>query len=265
MTGVTVRRLRVAPVKALACVDRQAVHLSLDGVPEDRRLFMVDASGAVVTQRQHPRLAGVVPELDLASGTLALRTGPDAVVVAALEPLGEPVATTLFGKSRFGHVVARAAGAVLSDMVGEPLRLVLAAPGTGWDEGPVSLLSSASAQAVLPSGGSGPDTLRFRMNVEMDGLEPFAEDGWVGRTLRLGQAVVRVTQPLGRCVLVNHSPVTGEKDWDGLRELARIRGRDAVDLGVIASVVTPGDVRIGDEVEVQGAQVEASRQGEGLR
>jgi uncharacterized protein YcbX len=100
------------------------------------------------------------------------------------------------------------------------------------------------------------------MNVEVDGLEAFAEDNWVGRTLALGDAVVQVTHALGRCVVVNHSPVTGDRDWDGLRELARLRGRHAVDLGVIASVVTPGDVRIGDRVAVRDAQwVAAGRPG----
>jgi len=71
-TMITVSRLQLAPVKSLALVLRQVVQLEMDGVAEDRRLFLRDVDGGVVTQRRHPELARVGPELDPANGTLTV-------------------------------------------------------------------------------------------------------------------------------------------------------------------------------------------------
>lgn len=247
---IRVAALRVAPVKALSAVYRASVSLEAQGVAEDRRLFLVDADGAVVTLRRHPELTRVVPDLDLAGQTLTVAL-PDGVgATSTLTSTGEELRSRLFGKDRSGRLVAGPVADALSDYAGEPVRLVLAdRTGVGWDEGPVSLLGRASAGAVgTPADDPVPVTARFRMLVELEGSGPFEEDSWIGRHLRLGQALVRVTHPLQRCVVINHSASTGRKDWDGLRMLAASRGRDRLSLGVIAAVVEPGAVRIGDEV-----------------
>ena len=232
---------------------RDRVQLETQGVAEDRRLFLLGSDGSVVTQRRHPRLAGVAPDLDLEAGTLGL-TFPDGTTVrSTLSATGEPLHATLFGKDRSGRLVPGPVADALSDYVAEPLRLVLADnTGTGWDEGPVSILGRASVEAVGAPGGKpgSPDTARFRMLVEVDGVEPYEEEGWVGRPLRLGEALVRVTHSLERCVVINHSPATGETDWAGVKTLALRRGRDRVCLGVIAQVDRPGEVRVGDAVQV---------------
>jgi len=85
--------------------------------------------------------------------------------------------------------------------------------------------------------------------VEVDDVLAYEEDSWVGRDVRLGEATVRVSHRLGRCVVIDHSPVTGSKDWQGVRTIARTRGPDSVTLGVIAEVLRPGTVRVGDCLE----------------
>lgn len=248
----TVTKLRVAPVKGLGVVRRERVLLETQGVAEDRRLFLLRTDGSVVTQRRYPELTRVLPDLDLARGTLSV-TFPDGTAATShVNETGEELRATLFGKDRSGRLVPGPVAEALSDHVAEPLRLVLAdSTGVGWDEGPVSILGRASADAVeVPDGHGASATERFRMLVEIAGTAPYAEDSWVGAQLRLGAAMVRVTQPLGRCVIINHSPDTGKKDWDGLRTLAALRGHERVTLGVIATVDRPGEVRVGDTVEV---------------
>lgn len=241
-----VRTLRVAPVKGMATITRARVHLEERGVAEDRRLFLLDAGGAVVTMRTHPELVRLVPDLDLDRGVLAVR-GPDGLAaVSDLGDLGEPVAAELFGKARTGRVLRGEVPEAVSALAGEPLRLVLAeGPGVGWDEGPVSLVGRASVTAVgSPDGQS----TRYRMLVELEGTAPYEEDGWVGRRLAVGGARVQVTHRLGRCAVITRSPATGARDWDGLRALGAVRGDAGVHLGVIAEVAAPGVVAVGDPV-----------------
>jgi uncharacterized protein YcbX len=248
MTPV-VSALRIAPVKGLSSVLCDAVHIDHHGVAEDRRVFLLDDHGDVVTLRPHPELVTVVPGLDLENGVLSVALPGGATASTPLAGVAEQVTAHLYGKDRSGRILPGAVADALSEVAGERLRVVLAdVTGVGWDEGPVSLLGRASAEAI----GGSRDTARYRMLVELDGTEPFEEDSWVGRELALGQARVRVAYPLQRCVVITHSPDTGQKDWDGLHALAEKRGPDMLCLGVIAEVLTPGTVTVGAAVEVLG-------------
>ena len=242
-----VAALRVAPVKGLATVLRDSVHLEPAGVAEDRRLFLLDPRGAVVTLRSHPELVAVKPDLDLERGELRASLPDGTVATTALADTGELVHAELYGKARTGHVLAGEVAEAVSSIAGEPLRLVLAdRTGVGWDEGPVSILGRASAAAV---GGEDRDRARYRMLIELEDTTEFEEDGWVGHELGLGAARLKVAQQLVRCVIITQSPTDGRKDWDGLRALADL-GRRELCLGVIAEVITPGEVRVGNHVEV---------------
>jgi len=247
----SVAALTIAPVKALSSVRRHEVMLERDGVAEDRRMLILGPDDSVVTQRRHPSLTAVVPDLDLARRSLRLTFPDGTVATSELRPTGDPLHATLFGKARSGRLVAATVSEALSEYVGEHVRLVLADPvGVGWDEGPVSLVSTSSIMAVgAPTGDACSAADRFRMLVEVTDALPYEEDSWVGRDLQLGEATVRVSHRLGRCVVIDHSPVTGAKDWPGVRTIARTRGPDSVMLGVIAEVVRPGTVRVGDCLE----------------
>jgi uncharacterized protein len=251
----TVTALTIAPVKALAATPVDRVRLDTDGVAEDRRLFLVDAEDTVVTQRRYPHLTRVIPHLDLTAGTITIDLPGDGETLAELSTAGQPVRTTLFGKERSGRVVPGPVADALSDYVGERLRLVLAERiGVGCDEGPVSLIGRASADAVsAPAERGSPTTARFRMLVEFDGTVAYQEDAWVGQRLQVGSALLSVTHRLERCVVINHSPRTGRHDWSGLKTIAELRGRDRIMLGVIASVEQPGEIRLGDCLAVRGA------------
>ncbi|WP_182543735.1 MOSC domain-containing protein [Halosaccharopolyspora lacisalsi] len=244
-----VEGLTVAPVKALATVPRQRVRLEEQGVAEDRRLFLAHADDSVATLRHHPELTRVVPDLDLPERKLRVTLPDGTTATSSLDSTGRRLESRIFGKDRSGHVLDGPVADALSHHVGRSLRVVLAeGGGIGWDEGPVSLLGTASVADVLPP--EVPGVGRFRMLVELGDTEPYEEDTWVGRRVRLGGALVRVTHSLKRCVVMNHSPVSGARDRNVLRGLVARRGRDLMCLGVIAEVVRPGDVALGDPVEV---------------
>ena len=89
------------------------------------------------------------------------------------------------------------------------------------------------------------DLRRFRPNIVLDGDD---EDALIGSRVRLGGAILDVVQPVLRCVMVTRPQPGGiERNLDVLRTIQRLRGGT---LAVGALVVEPGDVRVGDEIEV---------------
>ena len=90
------------------------------------------------------------------------------------------------------------------------------------------------------------------MNIELAGCEPYDEDGWDGRTVTIGDAVVRINGQVPRCAVTTMSPDTGHKDWDTLTQIAKYRPRIAagggLPFGVYARVETPGRAAVGDDV-----------------
>jgi uncharacterized protein YcbX len=89
------------------------------------------------------------------------------------------------------------------------------------------------------------------MMIELEGDEPYEEDGWSGALVRVGGAVVRVGDRMPRCVLTTLDPDTGHADFPALDVLATYRRSGTeLQLGVYADVETPGRVRVGDAVAV---------------
>jgi uncharacterized protein YcbX len=91
------------------------------------------------------------------------------------------------------------------------------------------------------------------MLVELGGCEPFEEDTWEGRRLRLGEAVVKVMGPIPRCVVTTQGPETGEKDFPTLSAIARHRGRGrngTLDFGVYGTILEPGVAWVGEPAEL---------------
>jgi uncharacterized protein YcbX len=123
------------------------------------------------------------------------------------------------------------------------------AAATGADDFPVTLMSRASLEALAPAlDGSVPDPRRFRMTITVDGVDAWEEHGWGGRELAAGDAVLRVADPVPRCVVTTRDPDRGRRDVPTLKALAALRGKDDVTFGVWCTVLAPGTVRVGDAV-----------------
>jgi uncharacterized protein len=83
----------------------------------------------------------------------------------------------------------------------------------------------------------------------VDAVGPdFAGDAWVGRVLRIGGLRMRVDMRDQRCVMVTIDPVTLHRNPAILCAIARERDNR---LGVYGSTVEPGQVAVGDPVELE--------------
>jgi uncharacterized protein YcbX len=89
---------------------------------------------------------------------------------------------------------------------------------------PLSLFSLQTARRLGDETGTVLDKRRFRANVYLDlGRAPgFAEDGFVGRRLRLGaKAVIAVLERDPRCKMITLDPETARPSPDLLRKVTR--------------------------------------------
>lgn len=112
----------------------------------------------------------------------------------------------------------------------------------------VTTASLAAAEAWVE--GEQVDRRRFRANVivEAEDDEPFTEDGWINRTIAIGERgpVLRVVSPTERCAITTFDPDTLERDNRVLAGLAR--ERDNL-FGVYAQVVKSGWIEVGAPVQ----------------
>ncbi len=249
----TVVRLSIAPVKALALQNLEQVRLEPFGVVGNRVFHLVDADGNRVSGPKHGRLMQVRASYDVASEHLSLSFPDGSAVEGDAARLDGSVVSDFWGRSVAARVVDGPFGQALSDWYGTTLRLVRSTrAGDAADVEPLSLMSTASAEALSRWAGDDPrvlDTRRFRLNIELAGSEAFEEDTWEGRAIRIGEALIRVGGPIPRCAVTTYDPDTGERDFGTLRAIREVRGVTAegkLNFGVYASAVEPGTVRIGD-------------------
>ena len=126
-------------------------------------------------------------------------------------------------------------------------------PGTFFDLAPIHLLTTATLdrlRALYPQGRF--EVRRFRPNivVALEGeRQEFVENGWVGRTLRLGSEVrLRITRPCGRCVMTTLPQSDLPHDPGILRTAVR---NNQGHVGVYATVLQGGTIRRGDAVRLE--------------
>jgi uncharacterized protein YcbX len=256
----SVSRISISPVKGLALVHPQEVLLERTGVLENRRFHIVDDGGRRYNQLRNGALVQIKQEYDADHERLTL-TFPDGSVAEDTVAFGEEVTTDFYGRPVTGRFVEGPWTVALSRWAGRPLRLVQSPPGAAVDRGRghVSLVSRASLEELgrQTEHGGPVDGRRFRMLFELEGCAPHEEDGWVKRHVRIGEALVRLRNDVGRCAITTQNPDTGVPDFDTLRTIAGYRpltaneaGKKHVPFGVYGEVVEPGRVAVGDPVEV---------------
>ncbi len=134
---------------------------------------------------------------------------------------------------------------------------VLAAPQghrfTDSRSGYVSLINLASVAALEGVVGAPVDPLRFRGNLHLEELEPWAELDLVGQVLAgPGGVRLKVTKRIERCAATNVDPGTGLRDMAIPRALMQTYGH--VDCGVYAQVLADGALAEGDRFAVEPAR-----------
>lgn len=112
----------------------------------------------------------------------------------------------------------------------------------------VSILNMASNRALSDRMGVDLSPERWRGNLWVEGLAPWEEFDLVGKYLAIGEARLKIMEPITRCKATTANPETGRIDADTLGALNTGYGHQ--DFGVYAMVEQGGIIRTGNEVRV---------------
>ena len=118
--------------------------------------------------------------------------------------------------------------------------------GSFFDSSVVHLVTTSTLERLgelHPAGRF--DPRRFRPNLLLETPERgFVEEDWVGRTLRIGGALIEITKPCSRCVITTH----GQEDLPIDRNVLRtVREHNDEHVGVYGLVREEGTISRGDE------------------
>ncbi|GGB78517.1 hypothetical protein N798_15295 [Knoellia flava TL1] len=243
-----VTRLGLALVKGTRHLDRDDVVLDRHGPVGDRTWCLVDRAAARVlrtVENAHLlRLAvhdvGTVEEPRLAVTTPDGRT----TEAGTRDAVNGIQAFDYWGRGARIRLQDTALHDVFSEALGRDVVLARAERGDVVYADPVSVVTTGALRRLeesLREAGyavRSPLDARFRATVTLD-----LDDDPPPRTrLRLGEAVVEVTDPLERCAVVDLDPVTGERT--DVRLLSHLRADDGRLLfGMGARVLRPGTLR----------------------
>lgn len=245
-----VSRLGLALVKGTCHLDRDDVVLDRHGPVGDRTWCLVDRAAARVLRTvENPALlrltvrdVGSPEELRLAVTTADGRT-TEAATRDAVHGIR---AFDYWGRGARIRLQDTALHDAFSEVLERDVALARADRGDVVYADPVSVVTTGALRRLeeaLRADGyavSSPLDARFRATVTLD----LDDDPPPGTRLRLGEAVVEVTEPLERCAVVDLDPVTGERI--DVRLLPHLRAADGRLLfGVGARVLRPGTVRVG--------------------
>ncbi|MDR6263651.1 MOSC domain-containing protein [Roseobacter sp. N2S] len=128
---------------------------------------------------------------------------------------------------------------------------VVRAPDRGMTDTPfpsIAINSHASLRALSDKAGQEVSPLRWRGNIWIDGLDPWAEFDWIGREAQIGTARLIIRERITRCPATTANPDTGARDLDTLNILTEGWGHK--DFGVYGEVIETGDVKLGDKLEL---------------
>lgn len=245
-----VRRLSVTPIKGLGLHHPDAVYLDASGARGDRDFCLADERGKLLSITRSGALLGLRAAVE--DGHLSVYDDRDRWEDEI--HLGDPITVDLFGhRDIAGRIVEGPWAAVLSERIGQPVRLVKTdAPGDGSDINPVTILGSASVDDLAKVAGEPVDPRRFRMLIDLETDVPYVEDTWEGRTLTGEHVELAVRGPVPRCAATTRHPERGDRDLPVVKLLLDHRGQveteigPGVGFGVYARVTQPGPLRVGE-------------------
>ncbi len=232
MPSGSVLSLHRWPVKSFAGERLDALDLDARGVPGDRAHALWLKGDKRVSARLIPGLLRWAARYDApVDGTIPapVLTAPDG-------------ATHRWGDAGLDQV--------LSADLGRDLALVRDEAGQQDLPNTVLVTLESTREGLERELGEPVDLRRFRTNihVELDAAEPWAEAGWEGRRLRVGDAELELLHPCLRCAIVARDPETNAKTGVVLKRL--VREHDAI-FGINARPLGPATIRPGDPVSVQ--------------
>ncbi|MFY9583683.1 MAG: MOSC N-terminal beta barrel domain-containing protein [Candidatus Acidiferrales bacterium] len=259
------------PVKSMMGEELNAADFTDHGLLADRTYALVDAETGKVASAKNPKKwpdlfhfrAGYVEPPQLGYEIPPVRiTLPDGTILRSDDLEIHDVLSRHFGRNvklartsshpsleeYWPNVEGLAHREVVTD---EPMP-----EGTFFDCATVHILCTNTLDALRSAYSQGRfEVRRFRPNivVQLNQTEHgFAENGWVGSTLAVGEVRLSITGPCARCVMTTLAQGDLPQDLGILKTAAKQNGAN---VGAYAGVAKGGRARRGDSVVLEQAAV----------
>lgn len=234
--GATLAGVHVYPLKSAAGIALPRARVERHGLALDRRWMLVDEEGVFLSQRVEPRLA--LLSVEIGEGRLTVRAPQLPDLDLALHPQGvADVPVRIWGDRTLALGSGDEADAWFGAWLGRRVRIVYVPDASlrqvdlgyarrgdrvGFADGfPFLLISQGSLDELNRRLDVPLPMHRFRPNLVVSGVAPFAEDEWV--RIRIGEVVFHVVKPCARCSVTTVDQATGVPGVEPLRTLATFR------------------------------------------
>lgn len=236
VTTATVTDLFIYPVKSTRGIARESVRIAATGFEWDRQWMIIDHKGTFLSQRTHPHLTQIIPQV--APAALILRHAKLSPLSVPFTEHGERIAVSVHRDACVGIDQGAAAAAWVSAALGQAARLVrvpdaparranpkfagsVEAPMGFADGFPMLVCNQASLDDLNARMPAPIPMERFRPNIVLQGLAPWAEDRI--DTVTVGPLTLRLVKPCTRCAIPSIDQRTGERSTDPLPVLRPFR------------------------------------------
>lgn len=256
------------PVKSMMGEELNSADVTERGLLGDRAYAVMDLASSKVASAKNPRkwaslfdfraayLEPPRPAQPLPSVRISL---PDGTLVTSGQPDLDTILSRVLGRDVTLNTPAPKTPSLEEywpDMEGLAHRDTVTdepmPPETFFDLAVIHVLTTATIdqlRELYPEGRF--EVRRFRPNIVVEpppDVKGFVEDGWVGQTLVIGDAVrLSVTGPCPRCVMTTLPQGDLPRDPRILRTAAKY---NQVNVGVYAAVIRGGAIRRGDPVRL---------------
>jgi len=233
---VSVEELHIYPLKSARGIAKSSVRLASTGLEWDRNWMITDSAGVFLTQRTHPNLARI--ETSLSGTSLTLRAPGLPPLELPFGFQGDVISVQVWKDRCQGHDQGQAASDWASAAVEKSVRLVRVpsmptraanpeyagpqlAPVAFPDGFPILVCNRASLDDLNARMPEPIPMERFRPNIVLNGLAPFAEDRIA--SVQVGSVTLKLVKPCTRCVITSTDQRTGERSTNPLPYLREFR------------------------------------------
>ena len=88
----------------------------------------------------------------------------------------------------------------------------------------------------------------FRGNICLDGVEPWKEREWIGKTIKINNVLFKVEKNIPRCVAINLKPQSDDNSFNLLQLLKKTYNH--FDMGVYLTAEEDGEINIGNTINL---------------
>jgi MOSC domain-containing protein len=265
---MNVAEILVYPIKSLRGSTVDEALVCGYGLEHDRQWMLVDGESKMITQRECPHVATLVPHLEDGRLRIALPAGGEILVPFSADAwTDQQVTVDVWGHVYVGVIAAGPINTALREAIGMECRLAsirsdvfrMQHEVAFHDDSPMLVIGQSSLDELNRRLPAPLPMNRFRPNLVIADTKPFEEDLW--QRIAIGDTVLRAVKQCERCVTTTVDQAAGVFHGpEPLKTLATFRRKGQnVAFGQYFRPESKGaNLRRGDEVSILELAPEAA-------